>query len=76
MISSIDTEYFILVVKDHCIVFSVEFSSVIKSLLEGTSTSFHSFCINNKQASITSFRLCGAIFVAIPTAIPIVPLHK
>ena len=32
--------------------------------------------IQNKVASITSPRLCGAIFVAIPTAIPEAPLTK
>ena len=29
---------------------------------------------NAEQASTTSLRLCGGIFVAIPTAIPVVPL--
>ncbi len=37
---------------------------------------FPSFSNNNRHASNTSFKLCGAIFVAIPTAIPIVPLQR
>ena len=62
MISSIETWYFSFFV-----------SQVSGSV---TSQSFHSLSISKRQASITSQRLCGAIFVAIPTAIHIVPLHK
>ena len=48
---------------------SAQFSST-------TVSSLPSFFKSNKEASITSVKLWGAIFVAIPTAIPIVPLQR
>ncbi|MEI8252787.1 MAG: hypothetical protein WCG25_03415 [bacterium] len=51
-------------------------SSILISVKVQSFLGFHSFFNNKRDASKTSFKLCGAIFVAIPTAIHIVPLQR